>query len=535
MRTVPSHMAPSQVGQACTGVWILGDQLHLQQAALVSLAALPPPQIPVILIESSRWAEGRNYHQQKLVLVWSAMRHFAQELRNLGYPVTYVESEGFTEPLQAWACQYQLEQIRLMQPADFPFRAEVEKLASQLPCPIVQLENNHFLWRGEEFINWAKGRKRLLMEDFYREGRQRWQVLMEGDKPLGGRWNYDKENRKPPKAGIRYPAPLHFPPDALTQAVIKKVKQCYGHHFGALEGFGWAVTRAQALQVLQHFIEVRLPHFGPWQDAMQSGEDFLYHSLLSPYLNLGLLTPQEVIAAAEAAYSKGGIPIASVEGFIRQILGWREYMRGLYEYQMPMGYSQHNFFGHTRPLPDFFWTTDTDLNCLRQTLKQIHRHGYAHHIQRLMILSNFALISGIQPQAVEAWFHDVFIDSYDWVMQTNVLGMGLFADGGLLASKPYAASAQYIHKMSDYCRNCRYNHSEKVGEQACPFNTFYWDFLLRHRSCLASSGRMGLVLAHLNRMQPELITQIRAQAAAWWERLCPTAGQENPSLSQTIR
>ncbi|MCJ2542506.1 cryptochrome/photolyase family protein [Thermostichus vulcanus] len=526
-------MTPSPPGSI--GVWILGDQLHPQQAALASLAASVPERIPVILIESSDWANRRNYHQQKLVLVWSAMRHFAQELQNQGYPVTYVESDGFAEPLQAWAQQHQLQQIRLMQPADLPFRSEVDKLGSQLPCPILQIENNHFLWTSRDFINWAAKRKRLLMEDFYREGRKRFRVLMDGSKPLGGRWNYDRENRKPPKAGIRYPTPLHFLPDALTQAVIHKVKQHYGQHFGSLAGFGWAVTRSQALQVLEHFIKARLPHFGPWQDAMQTGEDFLYHSLLSPYLNLGLLTPHEVVAAAEAAYHQGGIPIASAEGFIRQILGWREYMRGLYEYLMPTGYSQQNFFNHTHPLPDFFWTTDTDLNCLRQTLQQIHRHGYAHHIQRLMILSNFALISGIQPQAVEAWFHDVFIDSYDWVMQTNVIGMGLFADGGMLASKPYAASAQYIHKMSDYCRNCRYNHSEKVGAQACPFNTFYWDFLLRHRPRLASLGRMGLVLAHLERMKPELISQIQAQATAWWEHLQPTSDQQSPSSAQSVR
>jgi deoxyribodipyrimidine photolyase-related protein len=250
---------------------------------------------------------------------------------------------------------------------------------------------------------------------------------------------------------------------------------------------------------------------------MQAGEDFLYHSLLSPYLNLGLLTPHEVIAAAEQAYHRGGIPLPSAEGFIRQILGWREYLRGFYEYQMPNGYAQKNFFGHHRPLPQFFWTGETDMACLRHTLGQIRRHGYAHHIQRLMVLSNFSLIAGIQPQAVEAWFHDVFIDSYDWVMQPNVIGMGLFADGGMLSTKPYAASAQYICKMSDYCRRCRYNPSEKVGERACPFNTFYWDFLLRHRSLLLPLGRMKWVLAHLDRLQPGIKAQIQAQAAAWWE------------------
>lgn len=516
------------------GVWILGDQLHPQQSALASLSTLSPDRVPVILIESHTWASSRNHHQQKLVLVWSAMRHFAQELQQRGYPVTYVEADSYAEPLQTWAKQHQLQQIRLMQPADIPIREEVENLRSTLPCPLLVVENNHFLWSTRQFIDWASGRKRLLLEDFYREGRKRFRILMDGPKPLGGRWNYDRENRHPPKPGMRYPRPLTFSPDAITQAVIAKVRQHYGHHFGSLEGFGWAVTRAQALQVLDHFIHERLPHFGPWQDAMQTGEDFLYHSLLSPYLNLGLLTPHEVIAAAERAYYQGGIPLPSAEGFIRQILGWREYMRGFYEYQMPNGYAQNNFFGHQRPLPEFFWTGKTDMACLQHTLDQIRRHGYAHHIQRLMVLSNFALISGIQPQAVEAWFQDVFIDSYDWVMQPNVIGMGLFADGGMLSTKPYAASAQYIRKMSDYCRHCRYNPSEKVGKQACPINTLYWDFLLRQRSLLAPLGRMKWVLIHLDRMEPELKAQIQAQAAAWWDPLQSALDEQSPSHLQSV-
>ncbi|MDX2270367.1 MAG: cryptochrome/photolyase family protein [Cyanobacteriota bacterium] len=506
------------------GVWILGDQLHPQQSALACLSD-DPATIPVILIESQAWVNQRNFHQQKLVLIWSAMRHFAEALHQQGYPVTYVESVDFVIPLHDWATERNLREIRLMTPADIPFREYVQAIAPQLPCPIVLLENNHFLWSRSEFLIWAKGRKRLLMEDFYRAGRKRFQILMEGRDPCGGAWNFDSQNRQPPPAQVTFPSPLHFPPDAITQTVIQKVSTHYTHHFGSLKNFGWAVTRPQAWLVLQDFLAHRLTQFGPWQDAMVTGSDSLWHSLISPYLNMGLLTPQEVIQEAENAYWTNGIPINSVEGFIRQILGWREYMRGLYEYLMPDHYAQQNTFQHQHPLPDFFWTGQTDLNCLHQVIDQIQRTGYAHHIQRLMILSNFALISGIQPQVMESWFHAVFIDSYDWVMQTNVLGMGLFADGGMLASKPYAASANYIHRMSDYCRSCHYHHNQKVGEDACPFNFFYWDFLLRHRQTLQGLGRMGLVLAHLDRLEPETIRQIQALAQAWWQSGSPAAIQ----------
>ncbi len=500
------------------GIWILGDQLHRDQSALQSLREIQKPaHTPVLMVESSDWGRRRRYHRQKLVLVWSAMRHFAQELQDLGYPVTYAEAETFTDPLHVWADQEQLQSIRIMEPSDIPFRQKVEELGSLLPIEMVA--NNQFLWTVQEFRTWAKGRKRLVMEDFYRQGRKRWQILMEGEQPLGGKWNYDSDNRQPPQEGSLFPAPLRFEPDQITQAVMAKVRQDYPQAFGSLEPFQWAVNRSQALQVLETFVEQRLTQFGPLQDAMVTGEDTMWHSLISPYLNIGLLHPLEVIQVAEQRYAQDqdGIPLSSVEGFIRQVLGWREYMRGIYEWLMPEGYDELNWFDHRRPLPDFFWTGDTDMNCLSQSIDQIKRTGYAHHIQRLMVLSNFALISGINPQAVESWFHDVFIDSYDWVMQTNVIGMGLFADGGSLATKPYAASARYIHKMSDYCQNCRYNHQDKSGDQACPFNIFYWDFLIRHRQKLTQLGRMGLVLSHLKRMDKATSDQIQQEAEQWWQ------------------
>ncbi|MEM1280846.1 MAG: cryptochrome/photolyase family protein, partial [Cyanobacteria bacterium P01_H01_bin.152] len=400
--------------------------------------------------------------------------------------------------------------LQIMEPSDRPFLTLLQKLA--LPCKLDIIPNNHFLWSVDDFNTWASKRKSLLMESFYREGRKRLAVLMAGDDPVGGQWNFDKDNRKPPKGKLDTPVPLTFAPDAITQAVINVVQQADWPIFGELDSFQWAVTRDQARQVLDHFIKTRLPTFGPYQDAMVTGEDTMWHALLSPYLNLGLLQPLEVIEAVEAVYHEQDLPLNSVEGFIRQVMGWREYMRGLY-WHVDEEYFDRNFFDHDRPLPDFFWTGETDMNCLHQVIDQVKRTGYGHHIQRLMILANFALIAGLQPQAVEAWFHAAFIDAYDWVMQTNVLGMGLFADGGVLASKPYSASANYVNRMSDYCKGCRYNHKQKVGDDACPFNFFYWDFLDRHRDKLQSQGRMSFILKNLDKMKPEDLAEIRDRAA----------------------
>ncbi|MBW4496003.1 MAG: cryptochrome/photolyase family protein [Oscillatoria princeps RMCB-10] len=495
-----------------TGIWVLGDQLWAGQAALQTSSGAN--QTPAILIESLHHVQERPYHRQKLVLVWSAMRHFAEELRQSGFAVTYIRAaDDFQTPLQDWIKSSGITELRVMAPADRPFSQLIQNL--QLPCQLTLLPNNHFLWSEEEFKQWAKKRKRLLMEDFYREGRRRFGILMDGEKPAGGQWNYDRENRKPPKGKLNTPKALWFEPDEITQEVIAQVKSLNFPTYGDAEPFRWAVTRAQALQVLDHFIHHRLPAFGPYQDAMVTGEETMWHSLISPYLNIGLLHPLEVIQAAERAYRENHLDLSSTEGFIRQVMGWREYMRGAYAHT-DAGYPQRNWFNHTQPLPAFFWDAEkTGMNCLRQVLSQIQRTGYAHHIQRLMVLCNFALIAGLNPQEVEQWFHAAFIDAYDWVMQTNVIGMGLFADGGVLASKPYAASANYISNMSDYCKNCAHSHKERTGTRACPFNFFYWDFLHRHRDKLASQGRMSFILANLDRMPPEELAQIRQQAAGW--------------------
>ena len=491
------------------GVWVLGNQLWLDQAALASCQG---KDSPVLLIESLGFAQERPYHRQKLVLVWSAMRHFADELKTAGWPVTYAIVDDTGVALMDWVKAMGITELRVMEPVDHPFARWLARLA--LPCQLTILDNNHFLWGATAFKSWADQRQGLLLESFYREGRRRFGVLMAGDQPVGGQWNFDKDNRKPPKGHLNTPTPRWFEPDATTQAVIDKVENLSIPTVGTATPFPWAVTREQALQVLTVFLDDRLNTFGPYQDAMVTGEDTMWHALLSPYLNLGLLHPWEVVERAVAAFEAKDLPISSVEGFIRQVLGWREYMGGLYRY-VDTDYGQRNWFEHHQALPEFFWTGETEMNCLHQVIDQIQRTGYAHHIQRLMILSNFALIAGLTPQAVEDWFHAVFIDAYDWVMQTNVIGMGLFADGGLLASKPYASSANYVNKMSDYCQGCRYNPKVRTGEDACPFNFFYWDFLHRHRDKLQAQGRMGFILKNLDRMDQDELEAIQQQAQDW--------------------
>ncbi|WP_411869156.1 cryptochrome/photolyase family protein [Vulcanococcus limneticus] len=501
------------------GIWVLGDQLHAHQAALASSA---PGEARVLLVESGSVLARRAYHRQKLVLVWSAMRHFAGELQAEGWAVDHAEAESFADAVRAWIAAHGITELRLMEPADREFRRAIDAL--ELPVQLVWLPSNAFLWSREDFAAWAGRYKQLRLELFYREGRRRFGVLMEGEgkatQPLGGQWNYDAENRKAPPKGLQGPEPLRFEPDAITRSVIAKVRRLDGERAAAgldplpgdLEPFGWAVTRPQALTVLEHFIVTRLAGFGPYQDAMVSGQPTLWHALLSPYLNLGLLQPLEVIRRLEIAGLGQGVPLASLEGVIRQILGWREYTHGLYHW-FGADYPSRNHFGHTAPLPAWFdQLGGSGMACLDTVLGELRVSGYAHHIQRLMVLANYGLIAGLDPAALTAWFHRMFIDGFDWVMQTNVLGMGVFADGGLLASKPYAASGNYINRMGTYCKGCRYDPKQRQGEAACPFNALYWDFLARQRPLLAPNPRMALVIAQLDRLDPAQLQAIRQTA-----------------------
>lgn len=508
------------------GIWVLGDQLHLAQSAL---AAHQPGTARVLLIESSSVLAWRAYHRQKLVLVWSAMRHFAEELRAAGWHVDCIEAEAFTPALAEWVSTHAIGELHVMEPAERPFRRRIEHaVAGMGPSapPLHWHPSNAFLWSREAFAAWARPYKQLRMELFYREGRRRFGVLMEGSgkqaQPLGGQWNYDHDNRKAPPKGLQGPEPLRFAPDAMTEAVIAKVealsaaRQAAGQPPlpGSGRPFHWAVTRQQALAVLEHFIATRLDGFGPYQDAMVSGQPTLWHALLSPYLNLGLLQPLEVIRRLEQAGLERGTPLNGLEGVIRQILGWREYTHGLY-WWFGADYTSRNHFEHTEPLPPFFEDLGgSGMRCMDTVLGEVGGSGYAHHIQRLMVLANYGLIAGLDPQALTAWFHRMFIDGYDWVMQTNVLGMGVFADGGLLASKPYAASGNYIKRMSTYCTGCRYDVKQRSGAQACPFNALYWDFLARHAEGLRRNPRMALVMKQLEKMAPEELVAIQATAAA---------------------
>lgn len=505
------------------GVWVLGDQLWQGQSALQS--GIEPGKTPVLMVESLNHGQERPYHLQKLVLVWSAMRHFAEELRRAGWEVTYVQVADFKPALLQWIEAHRITELRLMTPTDRPFLRMVQQL--DLPCPVRLIPSNRFIWSDQEFIDWAKSRKRLVMEDFYRAGRHRFQVLMAGDQPVGGRWNFDRDNRKPLKQKLTLPAARWFSPDAITRQVIEEIKALPNYkqsqQYWQIEPFCWGVTRSQALEVLALFIETRLANFGPYQDAMVTGAQTLWHGLVSPYLNLGLLHPLEVVEAAAQAYhaNQEAYSLSSVEGFVRQVLGWREYMHGIYIY-LEEGYGDRNWFHHTHPLPDFYWTGETEMNCLHQVLAQVKATGYAHHIQRLMVLNNFGLIAGISPQQLQNWFHAAFIDGYDWVMQANVIGMGQYADGGLVASKPYAASANYINTMSDYCKHCAYNPRDRLTEKACPFNLMYWDFLARQNDRLQQNNRMALSLRNLNRISGSELQQIRQGAASWRQSHSPS-------------
>ena len=522
-----------------SGVWILGDQLSLQQAALLSLeqqlgAHKARQQCRVLLIETTGVLAWRGYHRQKLVLVWSAMRHFAAELIEAGWQVDYREASSFSDTLRQWSNEHGISELHVMEPAERPFRDAITRLwqgepphsdcaATRTLPDLVWHDSNAFLWNRADFAAWAKPYKQLRMELFYREGRRRFGVLMDpGGEPLGGQWNYDHDNRKAPAKGLAGPEPLWFEPDATTNAVIAKVQDIDACRAdagqpalpGALQPFGWAVTRTQALAVLEHFVATRLDGFGPYQDAMVSGQPTLWHALLSPYLNLGLLHPLEVIKRLEQAGLQQGTPLASLEGVIRQILGWREYTNGLYWWFGP-DYPQRNHFEATAPLPAWLEQLGgSGMACLDTVLAELKATGYAHHIQRLMVLANYGLLAGLDPQALTNWFHRQFIDGYDWVMQTNVIGMGVFADGGLLASKPYAASGAYINRMSSYCKGCRYAVKQRTGPEACPFNSLYWDFLARHQEQLRRNPRMALVMKQLEKLSPEELDAVRATAQA---------------------
>ena len=493
---------------------VLGDQLSRD---LPSLTDLDPDKDLVLMAEVMSEVTYVKHHKRKIAYLFSAMRHFAKSLGDDDIAVRYRRLDdpdnagSLAGEVAAAIAAFGPDQIVVTAPGEYRLADDMAGWQARFGLAVDIRADTRFLCSLGDFAEWAEGRKSLRMEFFYRDLRRRYQVLMEGDEPIGGKWNYDADNRQPPKAGLAVPPPSSFAPDAITAEVLALVEARCADHFGQLAGFDFAVTRDQALHVLDQFIAERLPLFGTYQDAMIEGEPWMYHSHIGLYLNAGLLSPIEVIRVAEAAYHRGDAPLNAVEGFIRQILGWREFVRGLYWLKMP-AYAEANFLQATRPLPDFFWTGNTDMNCLAQSIQQTDVLSYAHHIQRLMVLGNFALLAGLSPQAVNEWFLVVYVDAYEWVVMPNVSGMALFADGGYLASKPYAAGGAYINRMSNYCKNCRYEVTEKSGEDACPFNYLYWDFLDRHRETLGNNPRLGMVYRTFDKMAPEKQAGVNADA-----------------------
>ncbi|MFT4902002.1 MAG: deoxyribodipyrimidine photolyase-related protein [Lentimonas sp.] len=493
---------------------IMGDQLSHH---ISSLGGVKVGVDLIWMCEIRTEATRVKHHKKKIAFIFSAMRHFAEELRAQGHKVHYTSYDdaknggSFTGEIQRALDEHLIEKIIVTDPSEYPTQIEVTEWAERLNIPVEQRADDRFLSSSADFKQWALGRKQLRMEFFYREMRRRHKILMEGDTPAGGAWNYDAENRKPPKQGLMVPPTYHSQPDAITREVLDLVATEFDDHFGDLEPFHFAVTAEQAQHALSQFIEQRLTHFGDYQDAMLQGEPWMYHSHISFYLNCGLLRPMECIQAAEHAYRKGQAPLNAVEGFIRQILGWREYVRGVYWLKMP-DYANENFLQAKRALPDFFWTGQTEMNCLRQCVQETQTNAYAHHIQRLMVIGNFALIAGLHPEEVNEWFWIVYADAYQWVELPNVSGMILFADGGQLGSKPYAASGAYINKMSNYCKGCRYSVTKKTGPDACPFNYLYWDFMLRHSDKLRKNPRMGMTYRTLDKMDPERVATIQTDS-----------------------
>lgn len=501
--------------------FILGDQLSRTISLLHDLDSASDV---VLMVEVSAEASYAPHHKQKIALVLSAMRHFAGQLRAEDIPVDYVcmdesgNTGSFTGELSRALARHAVDRIVVTEPGEWRVWEMLQGWQAEFGLPVEIRPDTRFLCSRAEFAGWAAGRKELRMEYFYRFMRRKTGWLMEGDQPEGGQWNYDAENRQPIPRQVKIPALPRFAADAITQEVIALTGRRFADHFGELEPFGWAVTRPEALIALERFIAERLPDFGAYQDAMRSGEDFLFHSVLSPYLNLGLLLPAEVCQAALQAYRQGTASLPSVEGFIRQILGWREYIRGMYWLKMP-AYQQSNFLEAQRPLPEFYWTGETEMRCLSQAIQSTRRSAYAHHIQRLMVTGNFALLAGLAPVQVEEWYLAVYADAFEWVELPNTHGMVLHADGGLLASKPYAASGAYIDRMSDYCAGCVYSPKVKLGEDACPFNYLYWNFLISNETRLKANPRLAMPYRTLARMAPARREEIVRQAQAFLSRL----------------
>lgn len=487
-------------------VLVLGDQLDRESAAF---DGFDPKQDRVLMIEAFEESTHVWSHKTRTALFLSAMRHFAKEIEARGWPIDYRSLDreadaSLASGVTAAVAARKAKKVVVVEPGDLRVRASLEAACAKSNCEFEVRIDRHFLCTVDEFKKWAGKNKSLRMEFFYREMRKRHRVLMDGENPIGGQWNFDAENRKSfGKSGPQdVPTPPKFSPDTITNEVIALVENKFKDHPGSTANFNWPVTREDALRALDDFIEKRLGDFGPHQDAMWTGLVFAWHSLLSSSLNLKLLNPREVIEAAEGAYKKRKLDLASVEGFIRQVLGWREFMRGVYFTDMPT-LKTANHFDHKNDLPKWYWTGETKMNCLKQCVDQTLEYGYSHHIQRLMITGMFGITAEIEPQQLCDWYLAVYVDAVEWVELPNTAGMALFANGGRFTSKPYVASGAYVKRMSNYCDGCAYKPDVKTGAKACPLTTLYWNFLDKHEKTFSSNPRTSLMVKNLQRMTDE--------------------------------
>ena len=482
---------------------VVGDQLSHD---LASIREAEAGRDHVLMAELAEEAEYVRHHVQKIALIFSAMRHFAAELEQRGHRVFYRRFDpdspvrSFCDAVIEHCEAHRIDEIVVTRPGEWRVLEAFRTLESRLDIPVRMLEDRRFVSTPAEFADWAGRRKNLRMEFFYREMRRRTGLLMEGEDPVGGQWNFDADNRKKWKGEPASACPMRFSPDAATQQVL----DCVATHFdgfGTLEGFDYAVTRSDARRALAHFVRSALPWFGDFQDALPDDEVYLFHSRLSAYLNIGLLEPLEVCRAVEQAWREDRVPLNAAEGYIRQVIGWREFIRGVYWLKMP-DYAEQDCLGHDQPLPAWYWTGETSMRCVSRAIDATRRHAYAHHIQRLMVTGNFALLLGVRTEEICDWYLAVYADAFDWVERPNTTGMVMFADGGLFASKPYAASGKYIQRMGDHCANCRYAVAERTGENACPFNSLYWNFLMRNEKVLGDNPRMRMIYRNVERLEP---------------------------------
>ncbi|MCH2185383.1 cryptochrome/photolyase family protein [Myxococcota bacterium] len=493
---------------------VLGDQLDVENNLIRSLDL---KNDAVLMLEVAEESQHVRTHIQRTLFFLTAMRHAAQKLKHLGYRVEYVrlddpENEGgFKNEVERALKRLAPRSLSAARPGSYRVLQQIEKGASAAGWTLEILEDPHFLLTPNEFAAWASGRKTLIMGHFYQWMRKKMGVLVDGKQPLGGQWSFDERNRGAFKSAPSAPPPWMARADPLAEGTLKTIQQKLPDLEGQLSQDRWPTTRPEALQQLDQFIQERLPDFGRWQDAMWVGENFLWHSHLAPALNIKLLNPREVIAAALHAYEAGRAPIEAVEGFLRQIIGWREFMRGVY-WTQGENYRSLNGLQADRPLPDAYWGKPSSMQCLTECIQPVLRHGYSHHIQRLMITGTFSMMAGCDPGEVRDWYLGMFIDGVDWVTTPNVIGMSQWADQGIIGTKPYAASGRYVQRMSNYCRDCSYSPGEKVGPKACPMTTLYWSFLDRHRDRFASNTRMKMMLRNLDRLDIDELEQIRDQA-----------------------